>query len=106
MSGKQKIWNKGEGQGEDEHRHRCLVRHVIRMRMQDRQRAHAWLNGGTDATGRNHKGWNELHPGSILERDVRDSKKPSREALMAEVAVLTELVRVLSAKVAELENKQ
>ena len=40
--------------------------------MQDRQRAHAWLNGGTDATGRSHKGWNELHPGSILERDVRD----------------------------------
>ena len=31
-------------------------------------------------------------------------KKPSHEALLAEVAVLTELVRVLSAKVTELET--
>lgn len=33
-------------------------------------------------------------------------KNTSREALMAEVAVLTELVRVLSDKIAEMENKQ
>jgi hypothetical protein len=32
--------------------------------------------------------------------------QPSREQLMAEVAVLTELVRVLSDRVAELEGKQ
>jgi len=32
-------------------------------------------------------------------------KSPSREQLMAEVAVLTALVRVLSDKVAELESK-
>jgi hypothetical protein len=32
-------------------------------------------------------------------------QKPSREQLMAEVAVLTELVRVLSSRVAELEDK-
>jgi len=31
-------------------------------------------------------------------------ERPSREQLMAEVAVLTELVRVLSARVAELEK--
>jgi len=61
-----------EGQGEDEHRHRCLVREIIRMRMQDRAKAHRWLNGGTDNAGKYHKGWNELHPRSILERDVRD----------------------------------
>jgi len=37
---------------------------------------------------------------------VRDIKTPSREALLAEVAVLTEMVRVLSARVAEMEAKQ
>ena len=42
----------------------------------------------------------------IKQNYVRDIKSPSREALMAEVAVLTEMVRVLSAKVAELEAKQ
>jgi len=40
------------------------------------------------------------------EREVfeRMTQHPSREQLMAEVAVLTELVRVLSARVAELEK--
>lgn len=41
-----------------------------------------------------------------IERESRikqDIKRPTREALMAEVAVLTELVRVLSAK---LEGKK
>lgn len=35
----------------------------------------------------------------------RMPQHPSRAQLMAEVAVLTELVRVLSARVAELEGK-
>jgi hypothetical protein len=40
------------------------------------------------------------------EREVfeRMQEHPSREQLMAEVAVLTELVRVLSDRVAELEK--
>jgi hypothetical protein len=40
------------------------------------------------------------------EREVfeRMQTQPSREQLMAEVAVLTELVRVLSDRVAELEK--
>lgn len=61
-----------EGEGDDEHRHRCLVRGIIKMRIQDRQKAHVWLNGGVDGTGKRVKGWNELHPGSILERDIRN----------------------------------
>lgn len=48
-----------EGKGEDEHRHRCLVRWVIRKRIEDRDRALEWL-----------RGWNKKHPGSILESDV------------------------------------
>jgi hypothetical protein len=42
----------------------------------------------------------------IKQQYVRDIQKPSREQLIAEVTVLTELVRVLSDKVAEMENKQ
>jgi hypothetical protein len=42
----------------------------------------------------------------IKQNYVRDIKTPSREALLAEVAVLTEMVRVLYAKISELENKQ
>lgn len=46
--------------------------------------------------------FNRIERESRIKQDyVRDIKKPSREALMAEVAVLTELVRVLSDKVAE-----
>jgi hypothetical protein len=40
----------------------------------------------------------------IKQNYVRDMKQPSREQLMAEVAVLTELVRVLSDRVTELEK--
>jgi hypothetical protein len=40
----------------------------------------------------------------IKQEYIRDIKIPSREQLMAEVAVLTELVRVLSDRVAELEK--
>ena len=39
----------------------------------------------------------------IKQNYVRNIKTPSREALLAEVAVLTELVRVLSDKVNELQ---
>ena len=40
----------------------------------------------------------------IKQEYIREMKQPSREQLMAEVAVLTELVRVLSDRVAELEG--
>jgi hypothetical protein len=40
------------------------------------------------------------------ERSVIMKATPSREQLMAEVTVLTELVRVLSSRVAELEEKK
>jgi len=40
----------------------------------------------------------------IKQEYVRDIKIPTREQLIAEVAVLTELVRVLSDRVAELEG--
>jgi hypothetical protein len=50
--------------------------------------------------------FNRIEMESRIKQDyVRDIKKPSREALMAEVTVLTELVRVLSAKVADMEAK-
>jgi len=51
--------------------------------------------------------FNQTEMESRIKQDyVRDIKKPSREQLMAEVTVLLELVRVLSAKVAELEKQQ
>ena len=40
----------------------------------------------------------------IKQEYVRDIKLPTREQLMAEVAVLTELVRVLSGRVTKLEK--
>lgn len=59
-----------EGQGDDQERHRCLVRHVIRWRIKDRDGAHKFLYGGLESNGRRLKGWNAQHPGSPLERDV------------------------------------
>ena len=51
--------------------------------------------------------FNRIEMESRIKQDyVRDIKKPSREALLAEVTVLTEMVRVLSDKMAELEAKQ
>jgi hypothetical protein len=48
--------------------------------------------------------FNRIERESRIKQDyARDIKRPSREALMAEVAVLTEMVRVLSAK---LEGKK
>jgi sensor domain CHASE-containing protein len=41
----------------------------------------------------------------IKQEYVRDMKTPSREQLMAEVTILTELVRVLTARITELEGK-
>jgi hypothetical protein len=64
-----------EGQGDDEFRHRCLVRQVLRWRVTDRQYAHQFLNGWVEKDGRWVPGWNERHPKSILERDVRDQWK-------------------------------
>ena len=55
----EKIRNWKEGEGDDQERHRHLVRWVIRLRIEDRTKAHNWLQG-----------WNEKHPGSILESDV------------------------------------
>ena len=57
----EKFKNWKEGEGEDQDRHRHLVRWVIRRRIKDRDQTHKWLEG-----------WNEKHPGSILERDVID----------------------------------
>jgi len=49
-----------EGEGEDEHRHRCLVRHVLKWRMTDRDAAHKFLAS-----------WGRRYPTSPLERDVK-----------------------------------
>ena len=57
--------------GEREHMHRHLVREVIKMRIKDRNGAHRWLNGYLGDRGKWIKGWNELHPESTLEEDVR-----------------------------------
>jgi len=49
--------------------------------------------------------FNRIEMESRIKQDyVRDMKQPSREQLMAEVAILTELVRVLTDRVAELEK--
>jgi hypothetical protein len=61
-----------EGKGEDEHRHRCLVRWVIKTRIQDRDAAVRFLDGYRDITGKTVKGWNQIHPKSNLDRDVKE----------------------------------
>ena len=55
-----------------EHMYRCLVREVIKMRIKNRDSAYRWLKGYLDDSGRWKKGWNDLHPESKLEEDVRD----------------------------------
>ena len=57
--------------GEREYMYRCLVREVIKMRVKDRDGAHRWLRGYSDSAGRWKKGWNDLHPESTLEEDIR-----------------------------------
>ena len=42
----------------------------------------------------------------IKQEYIREMKQPSREQLMAEVAVLTEMVRVLYDRLAKLEGKK
>ena len=59
-----------DGQGSDEYPHRSLVRQDIRRRVTDRELAHQLLKGWTK-DGKWVPGWNERHPQSILERDVR-----------------------------------
>jgi len=50
--------------------------------------------------------FNRVEMESRIKQDyIRAMKQPSREQLMAEVAVLTELVRVLSDRVKEFEGK-
>ena len=50
--------------------------------------------------------FNRIERESRIKQDyVRDIKLPTREQLVAEVAILTELVKVLSARVDELEGK-
>ena len=50
--------------------------------------------------------FNRIERESRVKQDyVRDIKLPTREQLVAEVAILTELVKVLSARVDELEGK-
>ena len=61
-----------EAAREREHMYRCLVRTVITMRLKDRDGAYRWLRGYSDSTGRWKKGWNDIHPESNLEEDVRD----------------------------------
>lgn len=56
---------------DEEHRHRCLARYVIRWRIKDRDAAHRWLKGYTNEAGGYIKGWNELHPESTLEADIK-----------------------------------
>ena len=50
--------------------------------------------------------FNRIEMESRIKQDyIRDMKQPSREQLMAEVTILTELVRVLTARITELEGK-
>jgi|FreactcultureFD7_1027221.scaffolds.fasta_scaffold00154_38 hypothetical protein len=53
-----------EGEGEDAYRHQCLVREVIRMRIEDRNKAWQWLDG-----------WQQKHDWSNLRNDVFDQWK-------------------------------
>jgi len=55
---------------EEEHKYRCLVRWVIKYRMENRDAAHKWLRGGVDEKNIYRKGWMEVRPDSPLEKDV------------------------------------
>jgi len=61
-----------EGEGADQERHRCLVRFIIELRIRDRNLAHNFLNGYTDEQKKYHRGWNEMHKESRLDKDVRE----------------------------------
>lgn len=50
--------------------------------------------------------FNRIERESLIRKEsIRNIKLPTREQLVAEVAILTELVKVLSARVDELEGK-
>lgn len=49
--------------------------------------------------------FNRIEKKSLVKQEtIRSIKRPSREQLIAEVAILTEMVRVLSDRVAQLEK--
>ena len=50
--------------------HQSLVREIIRMRIEDRDKAHRWLNGYFNSANQWVKGFNELHPESTLNKDI------------------------------------
>jgi hypothetical protein len=59
----------------------------------------------TNATPEEWEEFNRVERESRAKQEsIRGTKLPTREQLMAEVAILTELVRVLSDRVAELEK--
>lgn len=55
---------------EEEFKHQCLVRWLLKKRLEDKDAAHRFLHGYTE-NGKHKKGWNELHPCSRLENDVK-----------------------------------
>jgi hypothetical protein len=57
---------------DEDYRHQCLVRWLLKMRAENRQRAFEWLKGYTDSKGQWVRGWNQLHPESTLEADAKD----------------------------------
>jgi hypothetical protein len=73
-------------------------------RTDKKHRAATWLEMGGRMTPEDEE-FNRIEMESRIKQEyVRDMKQPSREQLIAEVTVLTELVRVLSDRVAELEK--
>ena len=59
----------------------------------------------TEATPEEWEEFNRVERESKAKQEsIRGIKRPTREQLMAEVTILTELVRVLSDRVAELEK--
>ena len=63
---------------------------------------------GTSMTEATPEEWEEFNrverESKAKQESIRGIKRPTREQLMAEVTILTELVRVLSDRVAELEG--
>jgi len=59
----------------EKYKYRCLVREVIKMRIRDRDEAYKFLAGWVRPNGSWQKGWNELHPSSTLEQDIKQQWK-------------------------------
>jgi len=59
----------------ERYKYECLVREVIRMRIRSRDEAYKFLAGWVRPDGSWAKGWNELHPRSTLESDVKKQWK-------------------------------